>query len=158
MFNYIASGSTRIVYAINDDMVIKIAQNMDFIDSWGVKQCHNELTTFKEYGDKLPLCKIFVDMSSETRIVMERVISITDHPNDYDLDELDEMMHRLYSATEDEKYLNSIHPHFREFAKKILKSGLTREDISNILYDVESHNIGIKDDELIIYDYGLLQD
>lgn len=158
MFNYIASGATRDVYAINDDMVIKIAQNMDCMDSWGIRQCHNEITTFMKYGEKLPLCKIFVDMSSEKRIVMERVISITDHPNKYNLDQLDEMMYLLYSNGEDETYLNSIHPDFKSFAKKILKSGLTRDEISNILYDVESANIGIKDDELIILDYGLLKD
>ena len=158
MFNYIASGTTRDVYAINDDLVIKIAQNMDSPASWGVRQCRDELSTFLKFGNKLPLCKILVDMSSETRIIMERVVSIEEHPHNLDLDQLDDLMWRLSFEREDDGYLNSLPVMLKRFAENILKSGLTREEISSIIYDVERHNIGVKDGDLIIFDYGLLKD
>jgi len=159
MFNMIGCGTTRDVYAINDDIVVKIAQNLDLPESWGVGQCKNELKTFLKYGDALPLCKIFVDMSSESRIVMERITPIDQCPNRR-FGNIDQLMYRLRMQTEmkDPDYIKSFPKVVQEFVENILKSGLTRDEISNIIYDVETSNIGIKNNKLLILDYGLQED
>lgn len=164
MFPYINKGCSRIVYGINDDMVIKIARylntdsNSSNIARWGIDQCKTELETYLRYGDKFPLCKIFVDLSDEQRIVMERVTPLTEHHLGIELRKLNDLIYRIAMEEEndDPDYLTSLHPILQSFAKKILKSGLTREEIRNILDDVEYNNIGIKNNELIILDYGIV--
>lgn len=157
MFNMIGCGTTRDVYAINDDIVVKVAQNQDLPESWGKSQCRNELHTYMKYGDSLPLCKIFVDMSSESRIVMERVTPLDESNRRFG--NINELMYRLRMQTEaiEPSFIESFPKVVQEFAQNILKSGLTRDEISSIIYDVESNNIGIKNNKLLILDYGLLE-
>ncbi|AFC21878.1 hypothetical protein GAP32_425 [Cronobacter phage vB_CsaM_GAP32] len=164
MFPYINKGCSRVVYGINDDMVIKIARylntdsNSSNIARWGIDQCKTELETYLRYGDKFPLCKIFIDLSNEQRIVMERVTPLTDSHLCLELSKINDLIYRL--AMEEERdepdYLESLHPMLQSFAKKILESGLTRQEIHDILDDVEMNNVGIKNNELVILDYGLV--
>lgn len=159
MFNMIGFGTARYVYAINDDIVVKVAHNPDIPESWGISQCKNELKTFLKYGELLPLCKIFVDMSSDSRIVMERVTPIEQCFNRR-FGNINQLMYHLRMQTEMKvpDYIESFPKVVQEFVENILKSGLTRDEISNIIYDVESNNIGIKNNKLLILDYGLLED
>lgn len=162
MFPYIGRGCSRTVYAINDDMVIKVARYLtndsgSNIAKWGIDQCKTELDTYLKYGDKMPFCKIYVDMCTDERIVMERVTPLSDLPNEItDFDGVTELVSRLEFGRENEPgYLESLHPAMQRFAEKILKSGLTRQEIRSILTDVEYSNMGIKDGELYILDFGM---
>ena len=162
MFPYIGRGCSRTVYAINDDMVIKVARYLNSINGsvlskWGIDQCKTELSTYLKYGDKMPFCKVYVDMCTDERIVMERVTPLCDIPDDVTyFDEVTDLISRLEFECEDEPgYLQSLHPAMQRFAEKVLKSGLTREEIKNILSDVDFNNMGIKNGELYILDFGM---
>lgn len=162
MFPYIGKGCSRIVYAINDDMVIKVARYLDSTSGtvtakWGIDQCKTELDTYLKYGEKMPFCKIYVDMCTDERIVMERVTPLSDLPSEItDFDEVTDLISRLEFERENEPgYLESLHPAMQRFAEKVLKSGLTRQEIRDILVDVEHGNMGIKNGELYILDFGM---
>ena len=160
MFEFLNQGCARKVYAINDDVVIKVARYLDSTNKfakWGVDQCKVELATYLKYGDKMPLCKIYVDMCTEERIVMERVTPLEFLPDEItEFDYITSLVSALEFEKEDAEYLDSLSPTMRRFADKILKSGLTRQEIRDILVDVEFSNIGLKDGELVILDYGMV--
>lgn len=164
MFEFLNQGCSRKVYAINDDVVIKVARyltsdgyNSTTQAKWGIEQCQVELQTYLKYGDKMPLCKIFVDMCTDERIVMERVTPLSSLPPDVtEFDYITDLVSLLEFEREDKEYLDSLSPTMRRFADKILQSGLTRSEIRDILVDVEYSNIGLKDGELVILDYGLV--
>lgn len=160
MFEFLNQGCARKVYAINDDVVIKVARYLDSTNKfakWGVDQCKVELATYLKYGDKMPLCKIYVDMCTDERIVMERVTPLEFLPDEItEFDYITSLVSALEFEKEDAEYLDSLSPTMRRFADKILKSGLTRQEIRDILVDVEFSNIGLKDGELVILDYGMV--
>lgn len=160
MFEFLNQGCARKVYAINDDVVIKVARYLDSANKfakWGIDQCKVELETYLKYGDKMPLCKIYVDMCTDERIVMERVTPLEFLPDEItEFDYITSLVSALEFEKEDAEYLDSLSPTMRRFADKILKSGLTRQEIRDILVDVEFSNIGLKDGELVILDYGMV--
>lgn len=160
LFKYIDEGVARTVYEINNDLVIKIAKDQDDKLSWGVQQCRVELETYIKYGEKLPLCKILVDSSSEKRIIMERVkpYNLMDNISEVYEYSINELICAIqYDSDNIERFLE-LYPYekFINFAKKFKESGLTSEEISDILYDVSFENMGeTSDGEIIILDYGL---
>ncbi|UYE98871.1 hypothetical protein XbC2_454 [Xanthomonas phage XbC2] len=160
LFKYIDEGASRTVYEINDNLVIKVAKYQEDPASWGIEQCRVELETYIKYGAKLPLCKILVDSSSKHRIIMERVKPynlMDDITDDYE-DAINELVCAIQYYPENidqllEMYKN---PKFDNFAKKFKESGLTQDEISEILYDVGFENMGEDaNGELVILDYGL---
>jgi len=160
LFKYIDEGASRTVYEINDDLVIKIAKNQNEIASWGVEQCRVELETYIKYGDKLPLCKILVDSSSEKRIIMERVkpYNLMDDITDEYEDTINELVCAIqyYPENLDQFLVDNPNEKFIHFAKKFKESGLTQDEISEILYDVGFENMGENaNGEIVILDYGL---
>lgn len=164
MFPFINKGSSRAVYAINDNLVLKLARyyTSDMLAVWGKDQCKTELETYLKYGKKLPLCKVYVDLCTDQRIVMERVIPLSEYESDlgdgYSLyGNIHELIRRLEHQIEndDPDYMDSLNPVMKSFAKKILESGLTRNEISSILCDVDFSNMGIKNNELVILDFGI---
>lgn len=160
LFKYIDEGASRTVYEINDDLVIKIAKNQNEMASWGVEQCRVELETYIKYGEKLPLCKILVDSSNETRIIMERVkpYNLMDNITDEYEVMIDELIYNIqyYPEDLDQFLVDNPNEKFIHFAKKFKESGLTRKEIADILYDVGFENMGENaNGEIVILDYGL---
>ena len=159
-FKYIDEGAARTVYESNDNLVIKVAKNQNEMASWGVEQCRVELETYIKYGAKLPLCKILVDSSNEKRIIMERVkpYNLMDNITDEYEDLINELVCAIQYYPENLEQFLKIHKNvkFDNFAKKFKESGLTQDEISEILYDVGFENMGEDaNGELIILDYGL---
>ena len=164
MFPYISKGCSRVVYAINDDLVIKIARylndtkNSPNLARWGIEQCQTELETYIKYGDKFPLCKIMVDMCTDERIIMERVtpLELAD-PDCIIFKDINKLIRAIENEWEQDEpeFMASLPPIMKEFAKNILQSGLTRKEIRDILTDVEYSNVGIKNNKLVILDYGM---
>jgi hypothetical protein len=161
LFKYLNQGASRIVYEISDNLVLKIAKDQDNDASWGRQQCQIELETYLKYGTKLPLCKIFVDSSSETRILMERVKPynmMVDITTEFEMN-LDLLIMNLeYNPEDIPKFLEqNPNPKFVNFVKKFEESGLTQNEIRDILYDVGVANLGEDaDGEIIILDYGMV--
>ncbi len=160
LFKYIDEGASRTVYEINDNLVIKVAKNQDDPAGWGIEQCRVELETYIKYGAKLPLCKILVDSSSKHRIIMERVkpYNLMDNITDDYEDAINELVCAIqyYPENLDQFLADNPNEKFIHFAKKFKESGLTQDEISEILYDVGFENMGEDaDGEMIILDYGL---
>ncbi|EBS4516527.1 hypothetical protein DQT32_03765 [Salmonella enterica subsp. enterica serovar Braenderup] len=155
MFEFISRGVGRNVYAINDDKVLKLPRNA----IWGKLQCKNELQVFKLYGNKFPLCKIDLTNSSEDRIIMERVISFESLPDlDFDYTKLTHIVEVIRYKRETKEFINELAEPIKKFVNKILNSGLTRNQISAILNDVCLMNLGYKDGEIVILDYGYVDE
>ncbi len=155
MFEFLGNGVGRKVYAISDDTVIKIPRNA----TWGKEQCKNELHVFKLYGNILPLCKIDLKYSSEDRIVMERVIAFESLPDlDFDYTKLTHIVQTIRYKTETADFIDELADPIKRFVNKILNSGLTRSQISAILNDVGLLNLGYKDGEIVILDYGYVDE
>jgi len=160
LFKYIDEGASRTVYEINDNLVIKVAKHQDDAAGWGIEQCRVELETYIKYGDKLPLCKILVDSSSNQRIIMERVKPynlMDDISGEYE-ESINELVCAIqyYPENLDQFLVDNPNEKFIHFAKKFKESGLTQDEISEILYDVGFENMGENaDGEIVILDYGL---
>jgi hypothetical protein len=155
MFDFISHGVGRKVYAINDDTVIKIPRDA----IWGKLQCKNELQVFKLYGKVFPLCKIDLKNSSEDRIIMERVISFESLPDlDFDYTKLTHVVETIRFKSETQEFINELAEPIKNFVNKILNSGLTRNKISAILNDVGLMNLGYKNGEIYILDYGYVDE
>lgn len=155
MFEFLGNGVGRKVYAISDDTVIKIPRDA----IWGKKQCKNELQVFKLYGKVFPLCKIDLKYSTEDRIVMERVISFESLPDlDFDYTKLTHIVETIRYHRETDEFINALTDPIKTFVNKILNSGLTRSQISAILNDVGLPNLGYKDGEIVILDYGYVDE
>lgn len=161
MFEFIGSGCSRSVYAIDDLWVLKVPNDINSI--WDTDQCRIELETFIRYGSDLPLCKINLQYSSDTRIVMERVSSMYEHHKyqprfEKTFNTLVEAIpynsDKMYTCLE---YFEET-PAVRDFVQKIRNSRLTSYEMQNILFDITTENCGYDlDGNLVILDYGLLR-
>ncbi len=97
-------------------------------------------------------------MSSPERVVMERITPLIIHKDGFKryLD-IDSVLERLHNNTLSSEYMDTLNEEVQEFAKNILQSGLTHDEVKDIIYDVTWSNIGIKNNKLLILDYGLIK-
>lgn len=151
MFPFINSGCSRNVYEINDDLVLKLAKSAPH----GKEQCISELNAYLKYKNIIPICKVYVEYCSDTRIVMERVLPIDDNLKlGFTCDELEYILDIFPFRKKDDEVFKNIPDIIKRFIDKFFDSGLTPEEIQNIMYDIGYENIGIKNNDLYILDLG----
>lgn len=153
------SGSTRTVFIINDDTVVKVPFNRG-----GIIQCRNELQVFEKYGNILPLCPVLKG-SSEDRIFQQKAVvleecEMQDSEDDGWYVGFDMIFGNVFESYDIDinQYLDSIRDstdvRIMDFIDAVLK--LPLEVIEEVLYDISSYNIGLIDNRIVVVDYGYL--
>lgn len=157
MFDYISAGCGRKVYALDDNTVLKIPHD----PLWGMEQCQTEINMFELYGDILPLCPIDLKYSSNERIIMKRITPIFDasHEFNFSFSQISDMIKTIELSLYSPDWIASLPFPLRNFTNKIVNSGLTEEEIGNIMFDVSISNMGIdyETEEILILDYGVVK-
>lgn len=162
--NYIAEGTCRIVYGIDESNVIKKAYT-----NGGYWQNKNEIELYRKYKDTiLPLCPIDLSLSTEDDIFMPFTETVNNSLDDSvhefwnDLDSV--LMNYIYECVDHynddvskSKFIASLEA--RDYDNRIVDfmKKLTYFDsdfIAKTLYDVCSFNCGLLNNEVVITDYG----
>lgn len=161
-YDEIGEGSSRIVFGMDNDWVIKLP-----ITYGGHWQNQNEINFYKKYKNTaLPLCPIDLSKSTENYIVMKRATPLSELEdeetflNDFDLciGRYVEDCTSLYNTHIekktfiDELFISGLDQRLIKFMQKLTK--FKSSTIETLFYDVCYFNCGLVDNDIVVVDYG----
>ena len=164
-FDEIGEGSSRIVFGLDNEWVLKLP-----ITNGGIWQNSNEVEFYKKYrNSNLPLCPIDLELSSSDHIVMRRAEPMSELEDDTLYMQFDSIV-LSYIEECSEKYkdykdklgfikdLINKRTDIRiiDFIKKL--STIKNSTVQYLFYDVCSFNCGLLNDEIVVLDYGYPDD